>query len=304
MKSRSTAFLWTGIYLLLILSLLTNFSIITVFLLIVPVIVLFNILSTKKFLIHVIIVWLIACLIHPIYLMLAVYFAIPGILMGICYKKRASALRTLVVGAATILTEMLLLLLIGTLLFQFDLSVYVQDMVNVTMKPLQDMISNSSVSTDFVMTKEYMDSLMDMTVQKIPFALILSSFIVAFITHIIARPILSSIGFTVMKLKPAREWKFPRSLIWYYLLGFLIEIIAVNSDSSYLTMISANLVPSLNILFGIQAIGFFFFIAYQRKWHPIIPFIIANPVILFPPMAIIGILDIAFPLRQMMTKSK
>lgn len=304
MKSRSTALLWTGVYLLLVLSLLTSLSIVTPFLLIVPVIVLYNILSTKQFFFHVVPVWLIAFIIHPIYLLLALYFVIPAILMGRCYKKRASAIRTIVVGAATILAEMLLLLFIGTVLFQFDLSGYVQDIVNVTMKPLQEVVENSSLSKDFVMSKEYMESLMNMTVQRIPFALIISSFLMSFIAHIISRPILNSMGFTTMKMKPVREWMFPRALIWYYLIGFVIEIIALNSDSGYLTMISANMVPMLNILFSIQAIGFFFFLTYQRKWNPVIPFIIAIPVLLFPPMAIIGIIDIAFPLRQMMTKSK
>ncbi|OAB40534.1 hypothetical protein PMSD_01110 [Paenibacillus macquariensis subsp. defensor] len=304
MKSRSTALLWTGAYLLLILSLLTSLSMITAFLLIVPVIVLYNILNTKKFFLHVVPVWLIAFIIHPVYLFLALYFVIPAILMGRCYKRRASALRTIVVGAATILVEMLLLLLIGTMLFQFDLSGYVQDMVNVAVKPMQEMVGNSALAKDFVLTKEYMDSLMNMTVQRIPFALILSSFMLSIIAHAITRPILERMGYTTTRLKPVREWKFPRSLIWYYLLGVVLEFMAFNSESSYLTMISANLVPMLNIFFCIQAMAFFFFIAYHRKWHPVIPFILAVPVFLFPPMAIIGIIDIAFPLRQLMTKSK
>jgi uncharacterized protein YybS (DUF2232 family) len=277
---------------------------ITGFLLIVPGIVLFNILSTKGFLIHIIPVWLIAFLIHPIYLMLAVYFIIPAILMGRCYKKRASAIRTLVVGTATILTEMLLLLFIGTLLFQFDLSGYVQDIVNLTMKPLQEMVDESSLSTSMMWTTKDMELLMDMTVQRIPFALILSSFIMAVIAHVIARPTLASMGYTTMKLKPAREWRLPKSLVWYYLLGVVIEMIALNSDSGYLTMISANLIPILNIFFGVQAAGFFFFLAHHRKWHTIVPFLIAIPMLIFPPMAIIGIIDIAFPLRQLMTKPK
>lgn len=289
---------------LLILSLLTNLSIVTAFLLIVPAIVLFNILSIKGFLIHVIPVWLVALFIHPVYLLLALYFVIPAIFMGRSYKKGAPAIRTIGVGTATILTGMLLLLFIGTVLFQFDLSGYMQDAVNMTMKPLHDMVESGTLPAEFVWSAEEMKVLMDLTMQKIPYALILSSFIMAVITHVIARPILSGMGYPVTKLKPAREWKFPRSLIWYYLLGVVIEMMTLNSQSGYLTMISANLIPVLNIFFCIQAIGFFFFLAHHRKWHSIVPILISIPVLLFPPLAIIGIIDIAFPLRQLMTKPK
>ncbi|AOZ92882.1 DUF2232 domain-containing protein [Paenibacillus crassostreae] len=304
MKSSWKSLAWTGIYIILILSLLTNLSLITALLLIVPVIVLFNILDTKGFMIHVIPVWIVAFLIHPIYLLMALYFAVPAIFMGRCYKRRATALRTIVVGAATILVEMLLLLFIGTVLFQFDLSQYMQDIVNITMKPLQDMVASNGLSTDLLPSTEDMSLLVDMTIQRIPYALIVSSFLMAIISHVIVRPILSGMGYSVPKLIPAREWRFPRSLIWYYLIGVVIDMIAYNSDSGYLNMISANLVPILNVFFAIQAIGFFFYLAYIRKWHSIIPFLIAIPVLLFPPMAIIGILDIAFPLRQLMTKPK
>ncbi|MNP15344.1 hypothetical protein D3C76_1076980 [compost metagenome] len=235
---------------------------------------------------------------------MALYFAIPAILMGRCYKRRASAVRTIAVGSATILTEMLLILFIGTVMFQFDLSGYVQDIVNITMKPLNEMIANSTLSEDFMWSSEDMALLMEMTVRKIPFALIVSSFVMAVITHVIARPILSSMGYTTMKLKPAREWRLPRTLIWYYLLGVVIEFIAMNSDSGYLTMISANLVPLLNVFFSIQAVGFFFFLAHRNEWPKVVPFLIAIPVFLISPMAIIGIIDIAFPLRQLMTKPK
>ncbi|MHA0857546.1 DUF2232 domain-containing protein [Paenibacillus sp. CMAA1364] len=295
---------WTGVYLLLILSLLTNLSMITAFLLIVPTIVLFNMLSTKGFLLHVIPVWLVALLIHPVYLLLALYFVIPSIFMGRCFKRRASAIRTIVVGGATILTEMLVILFMGTVLFQFDLSGYIQDVVNVTMGPLQDMLANSTISTDLQLTDENMNMLMEMTVQRIPSALIISSFVMSLIAYAIVRPILTSMGHTTSRLAPAREWRLPKSLIWYYLLGVIIEMIALNSDSGYLTMISANLVPVLNVLFCIQAIGFFFFLSHSRKWHVVVPFLIAIPVILFPFMAIVGIIDIAFPLRQLVTKPK
>ena len=59
-------------------------SIVTAFLLVLPVAILFTALNTKSFIMHVVPVWLIALLIHPIYVLFAIYFAIPGLSWGIC----------------------------------------------------------------------------------------------------------------------------------------------------------------------------------------------------------------------------
>lgn len=304
MKMRWTTVVWSAVYLLLLLSLLSPFSIVTVFFLILPATVLFATLSTRAFLLHVIPVWLIAMIVHPVNLLLAVYFVIPAIVMGRAYKKKVPALRTLMMGAGTILAEMLVLLLIGTVFLNFDLSSYVDDIVKMTMSPLKDVGGNNPLMNDMSWTSEDMQMVSNATMQMIPFAMIISAFMMAVITHALARPIIASTGFHVPKLKPAREWMLPRSLIWYYLIGVVIEMFARSSSNSFLIMIAANLVPLLHICFMIQAIGFFYYLAYTRKWHPVVPLLIAIPILLFPPMRIIGILDLAFPLRQFMTKSK
>lgn len=304
MKMRWTSVVWSVVYLLLLLSLLSPFSIVTVFFLILPAAILFTTLNVKSFILHVLPVWLIAYLVHPVYLLLAFYFMIPALIMGRAYKRRVPAIRTLMLGAGTILAELLLLLLVGTAFFHFDLSSYVHDIVKMTMSPLRDVGGSNPLISDMAWSPEEMQMVSDATVQMIPFAMIVSSFMMAVITHALARPIMDSMGFSVPKLKPAREWMLPRSLIWYYLIGVIIEIFASGSKNSFLDMIAANLLPLLHICFMIQAFGFFFFLGHKRKWHPVIPLLFAIPILLFPPMRIIGILDLAFPLRQFMTKSK
>ncbi|WP_309271628.1 DUF2232 domain-containing protein [Paenibacillus sp.] len=301
---RWTSVVWSVVYLLLLLSLLTPLSIVTVFFLILPATILFATLNLKTFMLHVLPVWLIAFIVHPVNLLLAAYFVIPSIIIGRSYKKKDPALRTLMIGSGTILAGMLILLLIGTVFLQFDLSSYVHDIVKMTMSPLKDVGGNNPLISDMTWTPEQMQLLSDETMLRIPFAMIVSSFMMGVITHALARPIIGSTASHVPKMKPAREWMLPRSLIWYYLIGVVIEVFARGSSSSFLTMIAANFVPLLHICFMIQAIGFFYYLGHTRKWHPIVPLLIVIPILLFPPMRIIGILDLAFPLRQFMTKSK
>ncbi|MFC7678938.1 DUF2232 domain-containing protein [Paenibacillus sp. GCM10028914] len=304
MKQRFTTIIWSVIYLLLLLSMLTPFSIISAFLVILPVVILFTALDVRSFILHMLPVWLIVGIMSPVYVMLAAYFLIPALAMGYCYRKRSPAMRVLKFGISAILLEMLLLLMIGTAFFQLNLSEYIDEIVKITTAPLEEMGVNSGLAGQIVWTPENLDLLSQRTMQMIPFALIISSFLMTVVTHALARPILNSMGFAVPALKRAREWRFPRSLIWYYLLIWIMSIASHDSNNNFIEMIVINAMPLLQICFMIQALGFFFYLTHLKKWHPIVPFIAAIPIVLFPPMIILGILDLAFPLRQSISNKK
>lgn len=286
---------WSVAYLLLLLSLSTPLLIITTLFLIIPPVVLYTSLNTRKFILHILPVWLIVGLISPVYVLLAAYLVAPALVMGRWYKKRASAKSTVIAGMITILSEFLLLLFIGKTVFNFDLYNYVNEVLKVT--PLIGM-------GDLGWTSEEIQKLSVMTIQMIPMTLIISSAMIAVITHSIVRPILNSMNYAVPKMRPLRDWKLPRSFIWYYLIGFIVLMLFSDSDNSYMLMISANLLPLLQLGFKIQAIGFFFFVAYERKWNKVFPILLAIPVVLLPSLWIIGIIDLVFPLRERVTKSK
>lgn len=304
MKQRWTTVAWSVIYLLLLLSLLTPFSIVTAFLLVLPVAILFTALDVKSFILHVAPVWLVVALIHPIYLLMAAYFLIPGLVMGTMYRKRVPAMRVLKFGMAAMLIQLLLLLVIGTAFFQLNLSQYVDEIVKMTTTPLKEMgVNGGGLAAPFNLTPEQTEMLSQMTMMMVPFAMIISSFLMTVITHALARPLLNSMGFSVPALKPAREWRLPRSLIWYYLAVVVLDFATQGTNNEFGRMIVFNAMPLLQICFMIQALGFFFYLTHQRKWHPVVPFLIAVPIVLFPPMMIIGIMDLAFPLRQAFDKN-
>ncbi|WP_151733361.1 DUF2232 domain-containing protein [Paenibacillus tengchongensis] len=304
MKFRWTSVAWSIVYLLLLLSLSTPLLIITTLFMFIPAVVLFTALNTKQFILHVLPVLLIVGLISPVYVLLAVYFLIPALVMGRWYKKRASAMSTILAGMFAILGEYLLILLLGTLLFNFDLSTYVNDMMQTALAPLTDLGTANPLMNDLGFTSADVHTLSYWTVQIIPMTLIVSSFLLSVITHSIVRPILNSMEYAVPKLKPAREWRLPRSFIWYYLIGVVITLLFGSAESGFMSMITANLLPLLRIVFKIQTIGFLFFLVYERKWSKAVALVLSIPVILFPGLWIIGVIDLAMPLRQLITKSK
>lgn len=295
---------WSIIYLLLLLSLLTPLRIITSFLLIVPGVVLFSLLPFRLFLVHVIPVMVIIGIYNPLFLLAVVYFLIPAMVMGRAYKKSVSSFQTIMMGTGVILLEFLFLLLIGTAFFGFDLSQHILEIVTTILSPLQDVGSNDPLMSQLALTSADTETIATATIRMVPYALIISSFMMAVITHAIARPVLSALGMSVPKLKPAREWRLPRSLIWYYLIAIILNWVTYGSEGSWLKTIADNMVPLLHICFIIQTFGFIFFLSHTRKWNPVISGLLIVAVILVQPLRIVGIIDLAFPLREAITRSK
>ncbi|MGQ8875545.1 DUF2232 domain-containing protein [Paenibacillus sp. TSA_86.1] len=302
MKFSFKSAVWSAVLLLLLLSLLTPLSVLSIFFMMIPGVILYASLPVKSFILHLVPVAIILVMVHPIYLLFMLILILPAIAMGHAYKNQKSALFALMTGAGTMLAEYLLLLLVGSLIFQFDLSSYIKDVVQLTIEPLTN--SSSQMINGFVWTPEMTEDIAKQTQLMIPFALVVTSMVMAFITHIIARPILSVMGMNVSKLPPAREWRMPRALIWYYFLALIIEVVSRQNDGSYWKMIAMNLSPLINLGFMIQAIGFFFFLSHTRRWNPVIPFLLGAAVFFIGPLRIVGIIDLAFPLREAISKSK
>ncbi|WP_411344531.1 DUF2232 domain-containing protein [Paenibacillus sp. WLX1005] len=307
LKLRWTSVAWSVAYLLLLLSLITSVRVIGMLFLIVPVVVLYSTLTLRQFIMHLIPVWLIALIIAgqaglflPI---LGIFFMIPGIVMGRMYKKYQPALKVIFAGGLTALVELLVLLLIATAVFHFSLGEYVRDVIQISVAPLQAMADVNPNLSD-VLTPEYIIGLSNYTLTLIPSALIIASFTMAIITHAVSRPLLESMNYSVPRLKPARDWRLPRSLIWYYLIAVFLEFIARSNMTGVLAAIVLNFMPLVHLAFTIQTIGFVYFWASQRKWGSFLPFILAIVVVLIPPLRIIGIIDLAFPLREYITRTK
>ncbi|MUG47909.1 DUF2232 domain-containing protein [Paenibacillus woosongensis] len=307
MNLRWTSVAWSVVYLLLLLSFATPFSFITIFVLLLPGVILYATLSVRAFALHIAIVWIAAALLlsNPVIILLAVFFMVPALVMGHFYKTRASALKVVVMGTGTLLLEFLLAFLAVTVIYDFSLASSIEETLNTMMSLMQNMADNELIASDLVWSPEMAQQLSSLAARMTPFTMIMCSFLLAAVTHLIARPTLNSLGHSVRSFPPLRDWRLPRALIWYYLATVLIMLFGSAAVmDSFVGTVLLNLSPLLNFLFMIQAASFFFFLAYQKKWNPAIPVLLIIAMLFIPPLKIVGILDIAMPLREMITRSR
>jgi len=236
-------------------------------------------------------------------MLLALFFLIPSLVMRMMYKRQTAAHSVLIAGVVTILAQLLLLLLI-LYSFGYNVTTYVKQGLTESMT-MAESVMNMNIP------QESIDTLIRTVSQTIPLYLILFSVFYVVVTHAVSRYALQKSGETIAGLKPMREWKLPKSLVWYYLIALLASFIVTDPDSVISVML-LNLIPLLMLAFAVQAASLLFFAAdvkqWSRSWIIVLLIVLGMVILVIPPLlqiiALIGVFDVAFPLRDRLKKSK
>ncbi len=293
---------WSLAALLMLLLIPTPLNAVTIFLVMTPFVVLFTLLKPWVFAVYAVAIGVAAFLLGgsagPLLLTLMVFFLIPSILMGILYRRNSKAWAVVLAGFVLILAQLLIELVLFSLQFKIDISAEIAALMQASLEAFE-----SSGAMEPGWAERTAAELGDAIVTMLPLLLLVVSFLFVIVTHGLSRFLLRKSGIDVPGLPEAKTWRLPRSLIWYYLAALILSFVIPQEDSGFWGVVIANLLPILQYAFIIQAIGLFFFLADAKKWPKAVPIIISVPLILFPQLYLIGLLDAAFPLRRYIMKS-
>jgi len=234
----------------------------------------------------------------PVFLSLALTMLIPAVAMGEGYRRGLPARKVLTAGVIAFLAIFLLSIVI-TQLLGGNINQLLGSMFREGLSFFPETVTG-------VITDEMLHDFISLTIMMIPFYFIATSVFLTSVTHAIARRICNRTGEKLPGLPPVREWKLPRSFVWFYLLALFAELFIKPDPSSFISAIIANIVPLLMTIFAIQGIAFLFFIGYQKgkgwiPWLGVVGVIFLTP--LFSIFSLLGVFDTAFPIRDRFRKS-
>jgi uncharacterized protein YybS (DUF2232 family) len=286
---------WCAVLIIVLLSLLTPAILLTISLIMVPMLMLYLKLDLKRFILaYVSTLFVLFVLLGGsglgVLLSLFSLFFIPAVItMGQLYKKGISAKAVIVAGILSLITEILLLLFmsysagmnpIGNFKLMF--------MNNLALMP-----ENVRV----LITPEYVEQ----AVLILPFLILFLTSFYIMLTHAITRRLLKKSSTPLSGLPPIREWRLPKSMVWYFLTVFVLGLFIDGKSDLYFQMIVYNFLPLFMVLFLAQTMGLLYDFFHPRKWRHIIPFFVVLlsfvPILLYL-MLLVAILDIMLPLRQ------
>ncbi|MFC4302046.1 DUF2232 domain-containing protein [Cohnella boryungensis] len=289
---------WSAAAVVLLLLLATPFSVFSLFLLMVPFIVLFTMLDIKSFVLHLVPVGIIAYLLTgvlgPMVAALGLIYLVPAIGMGHLYKKGSSARAALTAGFVILLAQMLLGLVFFSIMIDIDVKA---ELVAVVTQSLENA---KLVESGWVV--EAFKNLIDAIVLYLPTVVLTMAFVIAATGHGLSRLALRTVDIEAPALPEAKTWRVPRSLLLYFFIAMLAVSAMSKDQGGYWWIAIYNLVPVLQIAFTIQAIGFLFFLADNKDWPKIAPLLLCIPLLMLPWTFLIGLLDAAFPLRKYFVK--
>lgn len=210
------------------------------------------------------------------------------------YRRQAGPYPTVVAGA---LSWIGVLLILFVLLFAagIDLAGMMEDMIleNPVFGPLAPAVFGSD---------EQLRQAVSLLIDAIPMAIIMFAVYQSVLAHWLARKILTRFWRPVPRMKPMKDWRLPRSLIWYYLVVLLVDLFVPFEAGSLPAVILLNALPLITYAMAVQGIGFLFFLADAKGWNRALPVASAVAVVLIAPFvqlaAWLGVVDLAFPIRE------
>lgn len=297
------AVLWGTILILIQLSMATPLAVFTIWFAAVPAVLLYVKTNVKWFAAIAGAAVVLGSILYgtfaPLYLMMALITMAPAAAMGEAYRRKKNARKAITTGVVAYLAVYLLLILLATLL-----GVNLTTEISKSIRETIDQFIVESVRS--AITEDALRQFIELNVMMIPFYLIASSTLLAAVTHTVSRRLANRTeGTKLPKLPPMRDWKLPRSFVWYYLIALFAELFIPVDRSSFLSTIVVNMVPIFMLIFVVQGLAFLFFIGYtkRRMWIPwvgLAAVIVINP--LFMPFSLLGVFDTAFPIRDRFRK--
>jgi len=233
------------------------------------------------------------------FLWIALTTLVPAIALGEAYRRRQTARKSVTAGIIAYLAMFLLSVLVATGLgvnLTTAIGAMIRDGLAAFPEPMRSALTDETLH-EFILW----------TVRMIPFYFIATSALMAALTHTLARRLANRRGpALVPSMPPIRDWKLPRTFVWYYLAALFVDLLVPADDTSFMTTVIVNIVPLFMFVFAVQGISFLFYIGYTKRkmwipWIGVAAVVLVNP--LFSAFSLLGVFDTAFPIRDRFRKT-
>ncbi|GAK06933.1 MULTISPECIES: YybS family protein [Geomicrobium] len=228
-------------------------------------------------------------------------FGIGGFVMGVSYSKGRGAFQTLFTGSVSYVLAIFVLFVFSNVVMGIHPFEAIRTGMIESMNSAEQLMQNFGAETDEEAITAYRE-LANMIPQMSAMLMIFTGVMYAFITQVIAHPILRRLLNKPFGFPPLREWSLPTFFIWIYLLGIIVSLVGVSDPGSALSIFMMNVTPLLEIAMIVQGAAVMFYFAHVKKISKALPIIILFSALVIPIITffvrILGIIDLGFDLRS------
>ncbi|RST70982.1 DUF2232 domain-containing protein [Siminovitchia acidinfaciens] len=236
---------------------------------------------------------------------IAILYGTTGTIMGYCIRTGKSKMVTYMASSLTFLGNVVLFYVIAAQLFGMNFLDELIRMFTTSVDQYAGLMKALGQTPDPNVTKQLND-MIGLFKTLAPSLLLGGAFVSVILFMVINFPIIKRFGVDVPKFPPFRTVKFPKSILWYYLITLVGTLFIKPEEGTFLHMAIINAAYILQILLLIQGLAFIFYYSHVKKWSKAIPIMATVMTLLLPLffslVRLLGIIDLGFDLRQRMAK--
>jgi uncharacterized protein YybS (DUF2232 family) len=232
---------------------------------------------------------------------LTLAYGLTGIVIGDCIRKEKSKYATFIAGSITFLINLVIQYVISIVFLNMDI---IKESIQLLRESIDQSIrivtSFTEKPNEAVIQQVY--AAIDLIEILTPTIFVITSFSIVFIIQLVSYPILKRFGIKVVVGEHFRNFKLPKSMIYYFLIALLVNLIIQPESGSYIHLALSNILFILLLLIVVQGLSFIWYFSYQKSLSKAVPILITIAMFLMPLILyivwILGIMDLGFDLRK------
>ena len=232
---------------------------------------------------------------------LTLSYGLTGIVIGDCIRKERSKYATFIAGSITFLINLVIQYVISIVFLNMDI---IKESIQLLRESIDQSIkivtSLTEKPNEAAIQQVY--AAIDLIEILTPTIFVITSFSIVFIIQSVSYPILKRFGVKVVVGEKFRNFKLPKSMIYYFLIALLVNLIFKPENGSYVHLALSNILFILLLLIVVQGLSFIWYFSYQKSLSKAVPILVTIAMFLMPLILyiiwILGIMDLGFDLRK------
>ena len=232
---------------------------------------------------------------------LTLAYGLTGIVIGDFIRNEKPKQAALIAGSITFLINLVIQYVISIVFLNMDI---IKESIQLLRESIDQYIkivtSLSQAPNEAVAQKLY--AAIDLIEILTPTIFVITSFSIVFIIQLVSYPILKRFGIKVVLGEHFRNFKLPKSMIYYFLIALLVNLIIQPESGSYIHLALSNILFILLLLIVVQGLSFIWYFSYQKSLSKAVPILVTIAMFLMPLILyivwILGIMDLGFDLRK------
>ncbi|WP_066071962.1 YybS family protein [Neobacillus soli] len=239
---------------------------------------------------------------------LMLIYGAAGVVIGYLLQKNKSRTAIFISSSLTYMAGFVIFYIVVVAFLKMDIIHEFTLMLNESFKSSQVLLKAMGNEEQLKQLQAQNAALIKTIETLAPSALIMASFFATFLTQWICFPIAKRFGVKVEPWGNIRNMILPRSLLWYYLIVIVANMLFHPQEGTYIYTALINLKSILEMFLIVQGLSFLFYIFHQRSVSKGLRAFIVILAFIIPIfrtiILILGITDMGFEFRKRIEKKE